>query len=448
MAEKVTLRIAKTVNGGYGLAYLPSGQVVLARHALPGETVTVTIEESKKKLMLGKAAEILSPHPGRTIPPCPYYGECGGCDLQHCQYSTQLKTKKSILEDLLQRQPGLDLRDKSWPLREIIGSPQQFGYRQRIKLQLNDRSEFGFYRYRSHDVVVIKQCLLAAGEINLALKDLRAHPLTGKLKALAREVEIQLDPATQQTISIFHLRRKPRPADFKTAERLCKDIAILESIFFSGKGFPLTGPCPRTGQDAGNMLTCTYPGMPGGIPSLDYRWEVGGFFQVNTGQNSNLITTVVALADIHSDDRVLDLFCGMGNFSISLAFLAKDLMGIEGQGSAIRSARANASQAGLKNTVFRKENVHTSCRKLVEQGESFDVVVIDPPREGVPDLAELLFKLVEKRLVYVSCDPATLCRDLAGLTGAGFHVGVIQPVDMFPQTHHLETIVCLTKPSI
>lgn len=158
-----------------------------------------------------------------------------------------------------------------------------------------------------------------------------------------------------------------------------------------------------------------------------------------------MIEIVLDFCGLTQTESVLDLYCGMGNFSIPLAGVAKELLGVEGQGAAIRSAKMNAQRNGLTNCRFLKKPVENICKELVAHGKTFDCVLIDPPRQGVPGLAGLLASIAAKRLVYVSCDPATMCRDLVALNDEGFQVRRIQPVDMFPQTHHIETVVLLEK---
>jgi 23S rRNA (uracil1939-C5)-methyltransferase len=174
-------------------------------------------------------------------------------------------------------------------------------------------------------------------------------------------------------------------------------------------------------------------------------WEIGGFSQVNTAQNFNLINLVLRQADVSSSDRILDLYCGMGNFSLPLARRAAEVYGIENQGSSIRSAKNNSRRNQLENCRFEKNDVTAGCQALIDQQRTFDTVICDPPRRGIPGLAPKISRLARRKLVYISCDPATLCRDLADLTKNHLCVRSIQPIDMFPQTHHIETVVLLEK---
>lgn len=444
-----TIDIIKTVNGGYGVAHLATGQVVLVQHVLPGEEVIVTIEETKKNYLFGKVQQIQKEHPNRRSAPCKYYGKCGGCNLQYCDYTTQLKLKGKIIEDLLLRQNHGALRDTAHLLQGPLPSPSDFGYRQRIRLQVGLRGTLGFHRFHSHEIIAVECCMLAGDILNRSLKSLRDHEDGGKLCELSSEVELQLNPQTGKTVCIFKFTRKIRPADADSAKRFCRDSDSVERIFFIGTNFPLTGPYLPPGTEVnterGKRFSAHYREIRGTDKAIDLTWEAGGFCQVNLEQNKQLIETVLDFCRIEKTETVLDLYCGMGNFAIPLAMRAKAVLGIEGQGSAIRSAKHNAALAGLDNSRFLKSQVHSRCGDLAKRGDTFDCVIIDPPRQGAPGLATQLAQITAKRLVYISCDPATLCRDLTCLTEQGFSISKIQPVDMFPQTHHIETVVLLEK---
>jgi 23S rRNA (uracil1939-C5)-methyltransferase len=444
-----TIQIEKIVNGGYGFGRLAGGQVVLVRHVLPGETVIITTEETKKNHLFGKVWQILKEHPARIRPPCKYYGQCGGCDLQHCGYDTQLTVKKEIIEDLLRRQGREALSAAIDLLAAPVPSSSVFAYRQRIRLKVDERGLVGFHRFHSHEIIPIDLCLLAGESINGTIAALRMHDDGRRLCRLSTEVELQQNPQTGKTVGIFHFSRKIRPADTASAKKLCREVTELERIFFIGTDFPIIGPYFDEGKKGSekqdNSFTVHYPSVANVALPLALSWEAGGFCQVNLGQNGKLIETVVDFCRPTKTETVLDLYCGMGNFSIPLAMGAREVFGIESQGSAIRCAKNNTANADLTNTRFLKSSADRACIELAVKGERFDCVLIDPPRQGAPGLAGHLAAITAKRLVYISCDPATLCRDLTDLTGEGFTIGKIQPIDMFPQTHHIETVVLLEK---
>ncbi len=445
MHEKI--HITKIVNGGYGFARLASGQVALIRRTLPGETVNITIEEAKKNHLFGTVRQILNAHPARISPPCRYYGQCGGCDLQHCDYATQLSIKHGIIEDLLVRQKTTAVRDSIALLADPVPSPAVFGYRQRIRLQVGPRGVVGFYQFRTHDIIPIEKCLLAGDAINTTLTALREKIDGRRLSEIASEIELQLNPETSRTVLIFHLLRKIRPADKESAIFFCRDNAIVERIFFVGADFPIAGPYGLSQDSEQGQLDFTVQySSPATVDRLlCLSWEAGGFCQVNLAQNRQLIEIVQQFCRVDKTKTVLDLYCGMGNFSIVLAMQAKEVLGVEAQGAAIRSAKKNADLAGLTNTRFLKKSVADFCLNLAAKNQQFDCVVLDPPRQGAPGLARQLAALTARKLVYISCDPATLCRDLTDLCDAGFTIRAIQPLDMFPQTHHIETVVLLEK---
>jgi 23S rRNA (uracil1939-C5)-methyltransferase len=446
---KHEVNITKIVNGGYGFTHLATGQVALVRHVLPDEMVIITTEQTKKNHLFGKVEQIIERHPARITPPCKYYGECGGCDLQHCDYHAQLTIKKGIIEDLLRRQGRKTVRESISLLADPIPSTSRFAYRQRIRLQAGDHGIVGFHRFHSHALIPIDRCLLAGDAINRTLTALREREEGRRLCELATEVELQLNPQTGKIVCIFHFSRKIRPADAESARDFCRNVSEAERIFFIGTKFPITGPYFKDGT-TDNILTGTtfnirYPSINKANRAVDLSWEAGGFCQVNLGQNKKLIETAVQFCQVDRSETVLDLYCGMGNFAVPLALEAKAVFGIEGQASAIRSAKYNAAAAGCINIQFLKSPVHRACQELAREGRTFDCVLIDPPRHGAPGLAKQLARIAAKRLVYISCDPATLCRDLGALIDEGFTISKIQPVDMFPQTHHIETVVLLLK---
>lgn len=432
-----TITIEKMINGGLGLGRAENGQIILTQGSLPDERIKYSILEKKKNFIQGKVTEILTPHPQRKEAPCPYYSRCGGCDLQHCHYQEQLRIKDSIIHDLLERQ-GIATHNLS--LAPCLPSPGKTGYRQRIRLQIDEKGRPGFYQFRSNRVLAIESCLIAEPALNRALAEIREQAPFSHLGANCKELELLLNPESGKVICLFHQLRKPRPKDVEAAHQLLEMVPLLEALFFKGENFPLSSP----GVAETHHLSCELH-LSGFQLQLPLSWEVGGFCQVNLEQNNHLVEMVVTLAQAEKEDSLLDLYCGMGNFSLPLAHSCSSVLGVEGQASSIRSAKHNSSLAGLTNTHFVKSPIHAFCEKLQEEKQTFDLVVIDPPRQGVPGLSPFLAKTTRKRLVYISCDPATLCRDLKELTSHGFTLSTLQPVDMFPQTHHIETVALLEK---
>ena len=444
MMQPETITIEKIVNGGYGLGHR-AGQVVLVRHVLPGETVRVNIIAQKKTHLIAELVEVLDAHRQRRQPPCPHAGQCGGCDLQHADYLLQLEIKKAILAELLQR-ASAPLAEAAEELVTPLAAPEELHYRQRLRLQVDSRGRLGYHRHQSHDIVTISSCPLASAMHNRILTLCGNDFGAKKLCRLASEVEILENPGSGRAVLIFHLRRKPRPADLAAAKALEAGSSEIEGVYLRGESFPLLGPFPpNDGAPANHRLHLSYPPSSTLPQGLALSWEVGGFCQVNLAQNRTLIDTALAFSQPEPGQRILDLYCGMGNFAIPLALRGAEVLGIEGQAAAIRSAIANAANYPEIVATFRQESIHLAANTLVEAGMRYHCLVIDPPRAGAPELASALAKLTTKRLVYISCDPATLCRDLSHLLSSGFRLCKIQPIDMFPQTHHIETVVVLEK---
>jgi len=435
-----TATIKKLINGGYGLCTAENGKTIMVRHSLPGETVEIHIVEQLQRVDYGIAGNILIPHTNRITPPCPWYSSCGGCDLQHADYRTQCSMKEHILKDLLERNQSTSHISLSSLVAPILPSPDEFAYRQRIRLK-NGNNRLGFYQFRSHEIVPIKRCLLAPDTINSALALLPYASGFQSLSSITEEIDILLNPEDSTLCMVLYIKRKPRPNDRKTARSLASEIAPGTRIFLAGRQFSMEGPFSGDKEETDRTLSMI---VPGGDP-LTLFWEAGGFCQVNIGQNLNLINLVLEFCEPSSSDKLLDLYCGMGNFALPLAQKTGRVHGIESQGAAIRSGRHNSDFNQLTNISFEKSDVLVACKRLAGSNETFDTIVCDPPRQGMVNMAPLLGLLCRKKIVYISCDPATLCRDLASLQKEGFRIKRIQPVDMFPQTHHIETVTLLEK---
>ncbi len=444
---KETVRIAKVVAGGQGLARTASGQVLLVPGVLPGEEVVVKVLRERKGFLEAELLEIVSGHPQRVAPPCPHFGRCGGCDLQHAAYPLQVEIKNGILREQLERGGALEL---AAPLAAPLASPLPFGYRQRLRLQVDADGRWGFFRGRTHDLEAIAECPLAGPEINAVIRDFPASPALMRLLSNAQEVEVIASPGDGKVVLILHLRRKARPADLQASARLGAELVSVSAIFLEAEGQQRLGPFPEdtAGEGGGERgLVCLdFPALSGlGVPDYLLVQEAGGFCQVNPAQNRRMVEQMLAWLAGFEVTTAADLFCGMGNFSIPLALAGIAVTGSDLQRSAIRSAARNAEAAGLSNCTFIQAAAEQAARKLAEAGAHFDLVVLDPPRRGCAEVIPRLAGLGAGLLLYISCDPATLARDLAGLTGQGYRLEKVGVIDMFPQTAHLESMVLLRK---
>lgn len=444
-----TVRIDKVVAGGAGLARAASGQVMMVPFVLPGEEVVVKVLRDRKGYLEAELVEIVSGHPERVVVPCRHFGRCGGCDLQHAAYSLQVEIKNGILREQLVRAGMLD-RDGAGELAEPLASPLPFGYRQRLRLQVDEAGRWGFFRSRSHDLEPIAECPLAGPEINAVIRSFPASPALARLLNNALEVEVIASPGDAEVVLIVSLRRKARPADLQAAARVGAELASVSAIFLEAEGQQRLGPFPEVTAGAGgaerSLVRLLFPALPGwGVPTYTLLQEAGGFCQVNPAQNRRMIEQMLAWLAGRQVARAVDLFCGMGNFSIPLALAGIAVTGSDLQRSAIRSAARNAEAAGLGSCVFIQADAEQAARNLVATGERFDLVILDPPRRGCAELIPLLAGLDAGLLLYISCDPATLARDLVGLRGLGYRLDKVGIVDMFPQTAHLESMVLLRR---
>ena len=434
--------IKKVVNGGYGFSQLGNGKVVLVERGLPGEVVEIKISHAQRSMEYASIGKIIEPNPSRMNPPCPYYPACGGCDLQHASYDYQLVLKQQILEDLLSRSQTPALEALATQLSPTLPSPQMFHYRQRIRLSIGKHKSLGFKRFKSHEVVSVKSCMLASDKMNHWFQTLTSHVSLPEVFPQATELEIVFDPKHQSVCGVIKLSKKPKRSELGKIQKLAEELGNVTRLFFTGDAFALMGPFgsdPEAENSLGFTTTLSH------LKPLTFSWEVGGFCQVNLPQNRQLVELVLQWCEEVGEQSVLDLYCGFGNLSLPLAAMGYRVCGVESNGSSVRSAKQNIHRNALTGIEFFKSDVATACNSFLEQSRTFDTVICDPPRQGLNSIASTIAKLARFKIIYVSCDPATLCRDLAEFVSYGFHPTAIQPVDMFPQTHHIESAVCLER---
>ena len=337
-----TIYIEKLVPGGFGLGRLEEGIVVLVRYVLPGEKVLVREVGRKKDYIAAVLTEVLSPSSERIAPPCPVYGSCGGCDLQHAGPETQIRLKKAILTDSLQRAAGNIFADSPDAIEDPLAPPEQFGYRQRIRLQVDAQGSYGFFRPDSHILVPVSECLLGVDSLNKVLRQLPASASFKELLNQCRAFELLFNPSENDTLMLLQFLRKPRPADCLLAKDLTNAINGLSTLLMQVEGYGLYNPIEQRIPTGPPILSFTVTIEELGA-DLNFSWEAGGFCQVNLQQNINMIKLILEMVAGGPQKRVLDLYCGYGNFSLVLAKLGAEVLGVDSQNAAIRSAQRNAS---------------------------------------------------------------------------------------------------------
>ncbi len=431
-----TIRIEKIIAGGAGLGRRADGKVILVPRTLPDETVRVRETRKFRGHSEGELVDILERSPDRVEPPCPMYGLCGGCDFQHIRAEAQIRIKGEIVTEALSR---AGLAPEPGVRQPAVAAPQPFGYRSRIRLKLSEAGGIGFYRSASNDLVELRSCPVAADPLNELLNRLLATGIARRLKGDISEIELQHSPADDGLFLLLHPRRNKKP-DPAALGSHCMSRSELPPIYLAGgdRLALISGP---SGQKTLRQAvaynrrhdTCVL------------RWSPNCFSQVNAAQNQRLINHVLEAAAPLPGKQVLDLYCGMGNFSVPLACRGALVTGIELNPEAIAWARRNAEQAGPGPHHFRAGDVQTMLSNGTMSPEPPDIILLDPPRRGVGHPITRLADLGADKIIYVSCDPATLARDLALLVRNGYTLKNVTPFDMFPQTHHIETVALLEK---
>lgn len=408
MAEQLTLSLTDMAHGGEAVGRR-EGKVVFVPYAIPGETVRVEVVRDKGRFARARLLDIVTPSPQRVSAPCPHFGVCGGCHWQHVEYPAQLDYKRSIVLSQLQRIAGL----ADAPVRPTLGMEEPWHYRNHVQFSVSKDNRLGFMAAGSHRVVPIEHCLL--------------------MHALLEELYECLD------IELPGLRRLTLRAGANTGERMIvlemeedqpPEVEVdlpVSFVLLLSDGTPVT------------LVGSSY--IHERLAGRSYRVSAPSFFQVNTQQAEILVSFVCTHLNATADDTVIDAYCGVGAFALELAKTAGQVVGIESSAAALADAQANA--AGVDNVRF----VHGPVAENLPLLElRTPLAVMDPPREGLgQDVVAGLARLAVQRIVYVSCDPATLARDIKGMIAAGYALRTVQPVDMFPQTYHIETLSLLEK---
>jgi 23S rRNA (uracil1939-C5)-methyltransferase len=437
------IKIESMAFGGYGVARV-DGKVLFIPYTATGDEVWVEVTEEKKRYSIGKLVRMIKPSPWRIDPPCPYFGICGGCQWQHINPSIHGEMKETILIETLKRLGKVD----PIPLVDVVPFPKPYGYRVRVQLRVKEKA-IGYYQERSHRIVDISHCPIS-------------HPLINRIISILREqqdhfpnleeIEINASPKEEKGILLFHPHlydrrleyfvkqfsphptpppRGGRSVRLETEEREGVSHPILKGIAIAKKGgWTLFGD---------PSLSFALPlEEGGGEKNISFRISPGSFSQVNLEQNEKLIHTVVEFLGTIKAERVLDLYAGVGNFTLPLAIHAREVWGIEENRTAIEDAQFNAEKNGIRNAHFIEGEVEEVLKDW-HKGRP-DQVVLDPPRTGCKKIVDLIAGLKPKKIVYVSCEPTTFARDLRLFIGRGYSLEKLRLIDMFPQTYHMEVV--------
>lgn len=442
--DRKTVYIEDLTHDGNGVAKI-DGYPLFIKGALPNETAEIHVLKTLKKYGFAKVVEIIEPSPARVEAPCIYFDQCGGCQLQHLSYEGQLKWKESMVRNVMKRIGKIDV-----PILPVKGMKDPWNYRNKsqIPFSMSETGPIaGFYKSKSHEIVDMERCIIQVSEADAMMANLKKElsniglqPYSEEThQGMLRHVVIRKGRATGEVMIVLVTRNRNFPQKDVAIEVIRKLVPNVTSIVQNVNS-------QKTNVILGNE-TVTLWGQHTIEDTIgDVRFEISArsFYQVNPVQTEVLYKQALDYAGLTGSETVIDAYCGIGTISLFLAQKAKYVMGVEIVEQAIEDAKRNAELNGLENTYFEAGPAEEVIPRWYSEGKTADVLVVDPPRKGCDEaLLNTIIEHKPNRIVYVSCNPATLARDLRILEDGGYQTKEIQPVDMFPQTTHCEAVAWL-----
>lgn len=440
--QEHTVTIEGYGEGGMGVARI-DGRVVFVHGALRGETCRVLILKTLKSVAFAKVLEVIEPSSERMESDCPYFPRCGGCTYRHMSYEEELRLKKQRVQDNLARIGG-----SAVVVEEILGAADTLRYRNKAQYPVSKDGRVGFYRARTHEVIECEQCLLVKSEADAAAEALREYMRRCRVagydektgRGLVRHLYVRSNAAGESLICVL-VNGNKLPQE-ETLVALLRDACPKCTGIVLGtntkKGNVILGDRYRTlwGDDRLEDTLC----------GKRFLLSVPSFYQVNRTQAERLYAKAIEFADLTGQETVLDLYCGAGTITLALSDHAKKVLGAEIVPEAINDARENAVRNGVKNVEFFCGDASDVAKKLAQEHLRPDVITVDPPRKGLaPNVVESIAEMQPERVVYVSCDSATMARDVKRFAELGYTATRAAAVDMFPRADHIETICLLSK---
>ena len=440
--QEHTVTIEGYGEGGMGVARI-DGRVVFVHGALRGEKCRVLILKTLKSVAFAKVLEVIEPSSERITPDCPYFPRCGGCTYRHIRYEEELRLKRQRVQDNLSRIGGSDVT-----VEEILGARDTLRYRNKAQYPVSKDGAVGFYRARTHEVIECEHCLLVKPVADAAAEALREYMQSCRVagydektgRGLVRHLYIRSNAAGESLVCVLVNGDKLPKEDrlvtlLRDACPKCTGIVLGTN---TKKGNVILGDRYRTlwGSDRLEDTLC----------GKTFRLSVPSFYQVNRVQAERLYAKAIEFAGLTGQETVLDLYCGAGTITLALSDHAKKVLGAEIVPEAIDDARENAARNGVKNAEFFCGDASDVAKKLARENLRPDVITVDPPRKGLAaDVVESIAEMQPQRVVYVSCDSATMARDVKRLADLGYTAQRACAVDMFPRADHVETVVLLSK---
>jgi 23S rRNA (uracil1939-C5)-methyltransferase len=446
--DTLSLTIDDLAFGGEGVGRA-DGYVVFVRGGVPGDRLRVRMVESRARFGRAVIESVEQPSVDRVDPPCPYVGRCGGCRLQHVAYSAQLAFKQRQVASCLERLGGLG----QFELRPIVPAPELFGYRNKMEFTIATIAgapAIGLHEADRYDAVLdIERCLLQSDGLNALLDEARRDVLERRLPIY--------DPASGEGLLRFLMLREGR----RTGEVMANVVVTAPAIdVLAPLAARLRARVPRTVSVMANVnakkasvavgteehLLAGRDHINESLGGLTFQVSANSFFQTNSAQAERLFGIVIEACELRGHETVIDLYSGTGAISLLLARRCRRVFGIEVVAAAVEDAVRNARANSIDTCTFLSGEVRHHLPELIRAGVEAEVVVADPPRAGFhPKALRALATLGPSRIVYVSCNPSTLARDVGDLTRVGYRLEWVQPVDMFPHTPHIEAVARLTR---
>lgn len=411
---------------------------VFVKNMLLNETGEIIITKVLKNYAFGRMLNMIEKSSERVQPKCSLSKQCGGCQLQHMSFNEQKAFKKQRVQDCITRIGKIDLE-----VEDIISMENPYHYRNKGQIPVgikDDKVVTGFYRIHSNDIIDMNECLIQHDSINDIVQETKKLLQKYQNGEYFRHLLIKVGFVTQQIMIVFIVKDKKIPHLDEMIQILSKNEHVKsiilninqrnDNVILGEEEIVLYGK--KTIQDQ--------------LHDLTFNISSKSFFQVNPIQTLNLYDLAVEYAKLSGKETVLDLYCGIGTISLFMAQKAKHVIGIEIVEDAIKDAKVNAQINGIENTEFYCSDAGTFAKKLVQENLKPDVISIDPPRKGCDQITlDSIIQMDPKRIVYISCDPSTLARDLNYLTQYQYEVQKVTPVDMFPHSYHVETVVLMSK---
>ncbi|HLR69769.1 MAG TPA: 23S rRNA (uracil(1939)-C(5))-methyltransferase RlmD [Virgibacillus sp.] len=446
--ETITLTFEDLTHEGNGVGKI-NGYPLFVPYALPGEAASVKVVKVNKNFAFGKLLKVHKPSPDRVKAPCNVYHKCGGCQLQHMSYDMQLKMKRDQVKNVMRKIAHLD----HIPVHPVIGMEDPWRYRNKVSIPVGEKDGeliTGFYQKRSHRIIEDMETCVVQDEVNdRSIEAVRRIASSLGIKAydekthrgVLRHVMVRTGQKTNETMIVLVTRTQELPHKKELIKELTETYPHVKSIIQNIND-------ERTNVILGKKVKLLWGEeyIYDMIGDIKFAISAKSFYQVNPPQTEKLYKQALEYANIDHNDVVIDAYCGIGTISLFLAQKAKKVYGVEVVPEAISDAKKNAKINGITNAAFYVGEAEKVMPWWTAQGLKPDVIVVDPPRKGCDEeLLKAMINMMPKRIVYVSCNPSTLARDLCILEDGGYATQEVQPVDMFPQTGHVECCSLLVR---